>query len=195
MVSFVKTLHSLCQCISLIDIDECLDNNGWCSQLCTNTNGNYTCSCSSGYQFSSDGISCDGGYTLPYKYIYSFMTAHATCSPDINECSDANMCEQLCRNTVGSYMCSCASGYILSGDNVTCTKAAEATASTTTTSAVIGAFAILIAVLIILEAAYLYMTRCHKKRKVLEAANGIVLSMSNKFECQLDCNTLIPLLF
>ena len=31
-----------------------------CEQICTNTQGSYSCSCVSGYQLSSDGKSCVG---------------------------------------------------------------------------------------------------------------------------------------
>ena len=40
---------------------------------------------------------------------------------DINECQiDNGGCSQLCNNTVGSYNCSCISGYELTDDNHTC---------------------------------------------------------------------------
>ena len=35
--------------ITTIDIDECITNNGGCEQLCTNTIGNFNCSCTDGY--------------------------------------------------------------------------------------------------------------------------------------------------
>ena len=41
---------------------------------------------------------------------------------DINECSiDNGYCSSLCTNTVGSYICSCESGYILEEDGHNCT--------------------------------------------------------------------------
>ena len=40
---------------------------------------------------------------------------------DINECfSNNGNCSQTCNNTIGNYLCSCKSGYVLDGDNVTC---------------------------------------------------------------------------
>ena len=48
---------------SFIDTNECLLNNGGCTQWCTNTIGSYHCDCRSGYQLNSDGISCNGQYT------------------------------------------------------------------------------------------------------------------------------------
>lgn len=42
-------------------------------------------------------------------------------SIDINECIFSNgNCAQMCTNTIGSYVCSCDTGYILSGDGRTC---------------------------------------------------------------------------
>ena len=46
---------------------------------------------------------------------------------DINECASGNGgCHHTCRNTVGSYRCSCNNGYSLSGDNHTCTGNTQA---------------------------------------------------------------------
>ena len=39
------------------DTNECLNNNGGCQQLCTNTNGSFYCSCQSGYNGS---VFCTG---------------------------------------------------------------------------------------------------------------------------------------
>ena len=42
------------------DVDECVVNNGGCSPYanCTNTPGNYTCTCIGGY--TGDGVNCSG---------------------------------------------------------------------------------------------------------------------------------------
>ena len=42
------------------DINECAMYNGNCSQICTNTNGSYLCSCSSGYGLNADNRTCTG---------------------------------------------------------------------------------------------------------------------------------------
>lgn len=43
------------------DIDECLEVTGKkCPQLCTNTEGGYTCSCVTGFQLMDDQKSCTG---------------------------------------------------------------------------------------------------------------------------------------
>ena len=40
---------------------------------------------------------------------------------DINECAVYNgRCDHACTNTIGSYVCSCDSGYILNSDNHNC---------------------------------------------------------------------------
>ena len=48
--------HSFCY----IDIDECIEGISNCAQNCTDTDGSYTCSCTSGYQLARDGQQCDG---------------------------------------------------------------------------------------------------------------------------------------
>ena len=42
------------------DIDECLTDNGGCTQTCDNTEGSYQCSCWNGYELTSDGHTCTG---------------------------------------------------------------------------------------------------------------------------------------
>lgn len=39
---------------------------------------------------------------------------------DQDECSIYGTCSQTCRNTYGSYVCSCVEGYIMQSDNRTC---------------------------------------------------------------------------
>ena len=41
------------------DIDECSES-GVCDQICTNTDGSYSCSCKKGYQLQVDQIHCQG---------------------------------------------------------------------------------------------------------------------------------------
>ena len=36
------------------DIDECSDENGSCSQVCTNTEGSFNCECNTGLLLNSD---------------------------------------------------------------------------------------------------------------------------------------------
>ena len=44
-----------------IDVtDPCQDNNGGCSQICTNADGEAECSCVDGYELSDNGVTCEG---------------------------------------------------------------------------------------------------------------------------------------
>ena len=98
------------------DTNECSTNNGNCSQICTNTNGSYMCSCVSGYQLGSNNRSCNGMHFITGIVVITHFEIS-----DINECSSNNgNCSQLCANTNGSYVCSCASGYQLGSNNRSC---------------------------------------------------------------------------
>ena len=48
----------------LTDINECSTSNGGCDHVCTNTEGNISCSCNSGFTLATDGRSCKCGETL-----------------------------------------------------------------------------------------------------------------------------------
>ncbi|XP_019641639.1 PREDICTED: fibulin-1-like isoform X1 [Branchiostoma belcheri] len=81
------------------DIDECAADIDNCAQVCTNTDGSYTCGCNPGYVLNADGVSCD----------------------DVDECAaDTDNCEQTCTNTVGSFTCGCNDGYVLNADGFSC---------------------------------------------------------------------------
>ena len=43
-----------------------------------------------------------------------------SCYLDINECLGTNYCEHTCHNTLGSYGCSCMTGYQLDTDQYQC---------------------------------------------------------------------------
>ncbi|CAL8289247.1 unnamed protein product [Gadus morhua 'NCC'] len=79
------------------DIDECEASSHQCNptQVCINTAGGYTCSCTEGY----------------------WLVA-GQCQ-DIDECR-YGYCQQLCANTLGSYSCSCRPGFLINGDERTC---------------------------------------------------------------------------
>ena len=41
------------------DVNECMSNNGGCSQHCENTEGSFACSCTiPGYELQEDGRTC-----------------------------------------------------------------------------------------------------------------------------------------
>ena len=48
----------------LSDINECVSNNGGCTQRCVNSEGSYRCECNTGYQLNSGDLqTCVGKYT------------------------------------------------------------------------------------------------------------------------------------
>ena len=59
------TKLSYSQFYFIADVNECDKDNGNCSQMCTNTDGSFNCSCNSGYLLDSDGlyITCNGRYS------------------------------------------------------------------------------------------------------------------------------------
>ncbi|XP_055383943.1 fibulin-1 [Condylostylus longicornis] len=86
-----------------VDIDECQIHGSCAShQRCINTNGSYRCQnllqCSGGYKASMDGTSCVD--------IDECVTGEHNCGPD-----------QICRNRIGGYICSCPIGHTLNNDN------------------------------------------------------------------------------
>ena len=47
---------------SLTDNNECLVNNGDCEHTCTNSEGNFSCSCNTGYSLDDNERNCTGEY-------------------------------------------------------------------------------------------------------------------------------------
>ncbi|KJE95828.1 TKL protein kinase [Capsaspora owczarzaki ATCC 30864] len=94
--------------LTCTDRDECAPGGGnQCAQICTNTIGDYTCSCNSGYSISNAGRGPSG------------------CT-DLDECSTNNgNCGQNCNNVPGSYHCSCYDGFRLQGDGKSCSEIDE----------------------------------------------------------------------
>ena len=62
MVSYHAMPHACYYPCVLIDINECNTNNGGCNQICTNTIGSFECSCNTGYELSSNPLTCVGEY-------------------------------------------------------------------------------------------------------------------------------------
>lgn len=49
-------------------MNECLVNNGGCEHICTNSDGNFECSCQPGYDLGDDGLACIGMY-IEFTYV------------------------------------------------------------------------------------------------------------------------------
>ncbi|KAL4648744.1 adhesion G protein-coupled receptor E1-like [Arapaima gigas] len=84
-----------------IDVDECVQIPGICSDnaQCINTNGSYYCQCDHGFE-STSGTS-------------NFTAIDGVCI-DVNECIDfKDICgsHTVCENSIGSYRCSCLEGF------------------------------------------------------------------------------------
>ena len=101
----------------ILDINEYLLANGGCEQVCLNTIGNYNCSCVSGYSLENNFF-CSGMLDHQQWPITLSCPLYA----DINECAlGISGCTDVCTNIVGSYYCTCQTGYELTNDNHTCT--------------------------------------------------------------------------
>lgn len=80
------------------NVNECASYFTVCAHKCIDKKIGYECVCNLGYKVNSkDKHLCE----------------------DINECDD-RPCSQICRNTQGSYVCSCSPGYTLRPDGKTC---------------------------------------------------------------------------
>ncbi|KAH3729949.1 fibrillin-1-like isoform X3 [Dreissena polymorpha] len=124
------------------EINECNEATHNCTQVCVNTIGGFGCKCQPGYVFNESEWTCQideidpcanstkdcsntSGCVLDTNNQttcfcdagYSFNETTLRCE-DANEC-EQNICPQECTNTVGSFMCSCLSGFKLV-DSVSC---------------------------------------------------------------------------
>lgn len=108
--------------LSSLDIDECL--SAACEGLCVNTEGGFVCECGPGMQLSADRHSCQGTWGPGDWAGSKWGPAGAAdpqplAPPDTDECL-ATPCQHRCKNSIGSYRCSCRPGYHLHGNRHSC---------------------------------------------------------------------------
>ena len=106
------------------DIDECQRNMEICTTEnaeCINTDGGYTCNCSLGYEGDGE-LSCISKAPVLYSSIGICRYVHIcnVCIDCYFICTDINECMRGthdcdlnadCNDTVGSFLCTCHSGY------------------------------------------------------------------------------------
>ena len=119
MVSDIKNHKDFHDSSVSSDINECAQNSTICSHICVNTRGDYFCSCFDGYQLIEGTNQCTGTVAILAKNI-TVAIGNFFFTVDVNECEEVNDCQQLCKNTEGSYTCSCREGFTLNTDNITC---------------------------------------------------------------------------
>lgn len=129
--------------VLLTEINECAVSPSPCDQLCTNSPGSFECSCYIGYALDNDERTCNGMFvyythahtihTYIHTDIYTIhthihthntyvymQTTHTNIFTDkwlildIDECENSP-CQQTCSNTMGSFQCSCKTGYTAVG--------------------------------------------------------------------------------
>ncbi|XP_068608141.1 thrombomodulin-like [Brachionichthys hirsutus] len=162
---------------------------GPCQHHCTDVKGGYRCSCYKGYIPDSKDprrckmhcaqrtcpVVCDD----PHQCFCpdGFLNTEAVCQ-DIDECS-MDGCDQDCKNTFGSFVCSCAEGFVLK-EQVKCIRSApsatgpaQPAASNNTVKGSAGAAAggflwvwicVVVAVIVLIAALRLYVVRRQKRR-------------------------------
>uniref|UniRef100_A0A3P9HZW2 Thrombomodulin n=1 Tax=Oryzias latipes TaxID=8090 RepID=A0A3P9HZW2_ORYLA len=104
------------------DIDECKTST--CEHSCLNYAGSFSCRCNDGFiPDSSKPRSCKKHCAKErcQKVCEGNMDSSCSCPEgyiedenfcvDINECA-SNWCQQMCKNTFGSYECSCREGFV-----------------------------------------------------------------------------------
>ncbi|CAN9502539.1 unnamed protein product [Ophioblennius macclurei] len=108
-------------------------SSGPCEHTCKPVKGGYTCSCFTGYiQDSKDPqrcilhcahqscpAMCERNTGSSCFCADGFLLNEKVCE-DIDECQ-MNYCDQICKNSYGSYVCSCKRGYVLK-KQVKCVK-------------------------------------------------------------------------
>jgi len=107
---------SLCSATANNDC-ESTSNGGTCSSSSANGRGDWDCGCASGYS----GVANErtSGYSSVSNPPYTIRVSAVDGCADVNECLTPNRCGTAaagsCSNSVGSFTCTCNSGYTLVG--------------------------------------------------------------------------------
>ena len=103
------TENTVSHALYILDVNECLTDNGGCEHVCNNTLGSHICSCRDGYQLL--GSSCIGESIKTFGSLWNF-SLYLLCHIDVIECDSNNGgCADVCENNNGSFTCSCSAGY------------------------------------------------------------------------------------
>lgn len=127
VIIFCVLLRSLIYCLFCADVDECELDYDQCHEeygICENIDGGYNCSCKDG--FSGNGTTCQSKLQIKSHVLFTvpnmaLRTYFIIVSPDVDECTmNFHLCNESaeCTDTIGSYNCTCNSGY--TGDGFFC---------------------------------------------------------------------------
>ncbi|XP_031722621.1 thrombomodulin-like [Anarrhichthys ocellatus] len=146
-----RTKHKdACQARELSDPNVIRSSKGCssapCQHTCTDVIGGYICSCSRGFIQDSKQPGkckihcaqqkCPAIYEGILPYCAAGFVFSETFCEDIDECVNYG-CDQECKNTFGSFVCSCREGFVLK-DQVKCIKAEGSERFVVTTPIVLG---------------------------------------------------------
>ena len=100
------------------DVNECDIHLGGCEHVCSNTVGNFICSCFSGFELDPNGLNCSSKKCF-YSQDFDDIDVLGITPLDFDECLDdsLNDCDgnATCTDTDGSFYCTCNPGYIGNG--------------------------------------------------------------------------------
>lgn len=64
--------------VRIVDINECLADNGGCEQNCMDIDGSFECACNSGYRLAMNNRSCNGKDIMNKWYYLELCTLSFT---------------------------------------------------------------------------------------------------------------------